>query len=502
MKWKHLISGMLFSSAFYASAQTPAEVFDIRRYGAKGDGITSDTRALNAAIAASREQGGGTIYVPPGAFVTGSVRLYSHTHLYLAPGAVLLASADSGDFLLQKDYGFTGYGAGNRLGLIFAVHAEDVSVTGPGTIDGRPEFSLYMDSVQQEGPGDDAVYTRQGRSYMDPAWDKSEAPVMWKGLYQDRPGPLIVFDSCTKAVLSGFTIADASDWSIALIGCEDTKVTGLSIRNNPSVPNSDGIDLYDCHDALISDCDIHAGDDAIAVISSTNLSVTNCTLQSRSAGIRIGYNVFNHRNSGNLLFDNIRIYDANRGIGIFQRQPGDMENMIFSNMVIDTRLYPGQWWGHGEPIHISTIPALGNIRSGAIRHVFFSHIIARGEEGILLYGSASSPLEDIRFDQVRLTIAPGPMTPHTGGNFDLRPAAGAAAGLFRHDIPAIYAQYTDGLSLRQVDVHWEGSPPAFFTNALACVHFHDLVLDGFTGVSARAGLPAVHLEEGVGVRKR
>ena len=123
-----------------------------------------------------------------------------------------------------------------------------------------------------------------------------------------------------------------------------------------NIPNSDGIDLYDSKVIRISDCAIHAGDDAIAIVSSSNITVTNCILHSRSSGIRVGYNVFNNHNSGNLSFSNITIYDSNRGIGIYQRQKGNMENMIFSNIVINTRLHSGQWWGHGEPIHISSVP--------------------------------------------------------------------------------------------------------------------------------------------------
>jgi len=454
-------------------------VFDITQYGAKGDGLTLNTAAIDSAIAACARAGGGTINVPAGTFVTGSVRLYSNMCLCLGPGAVLLASADPKDYKTQQTYGFTGYGAGNKLGILFAVHAENVSITGPGIIDGRPEASLYMDSVQQEEP---AIYTRQGKNYM--GQNKAEAPVMWRGLYQDRPGPEIVCYDCKNLTLSEFTIRNAADWSIAIVATDGAHINNLTIRNNMSVPNSDGMDFYDCTQVIVSDCDIRAGDDAIAVISTSNLVATNCTLSSRSSGIRIGYNAFNTRNSGNLLFDNIRIYASNRGIGIFQRQKGDMENMIFSNMIIDTRLFPGEWWGHGKPIHISALPGLGNKEVGRISHLRFSHIIARGEEGIVLYGSATSVLNDIRFEDVSLTIAYGPETTAYGGNFDLRPTNNPETGLFRHDIPAIYAQYVDGLSLQNVDIHWEGDLPGYFTKALDYTHATHVTLDKFTGPAA------------------
>ena len=176
-----------------------------------------------------------------------------------------------------------------------------------------------------------------------------------------------------------------------------------------SIPNSDGIDMYDSKNITISDCNIQAGDDAIAVVSSSNITASNCILHSRSSGIRIGYNVFNHNNSGNLLFNNINIYDSNRGIGIFQRQKGDMENMIFSNIIINTRLHSGQWWGHGEPIHISSVPGLGSTETGTIRHVRFSNIIASSESGILIYASTKGLIDDISFDNVDLSIRQSPL---------------------------------------------------------------------------------------------
>lgn len=473
------------------------QVFDITRYGAKGNGVTPATVSINKAIAACVAAGGGTVYVPAGTFVTGSFRLYSNINLFLSPGAVLLGSDKMEDYLLQKELGFSGYGAGNKMGIVYADHAENVSITGTGTIDGRPEASLYMDSVQLEG-ADDARYARQGKDYMNADFARADAPVMWKGVYGDRPGVEVMFSFCKKVTVRDITIRNAADWSMSLMACNDAKVMGISIKNNMSVPNSDGIDMYDSQNVLISDCDIHAGDDGIAVISTSNLTVTNCTLNSRSSGIRIGYNAFNGNNSGNLLFDNIRIYGSNRGIGIFQRQKGDMENMVFSNMIIDTRLYPGQWWGHGEPIHISALPALGSKVVGAIRHVRFSNIIATGEEGVVLYGSPESRLTDIRFDRVSLRLQRGPLTDRYGGNFDLRPTNDPALSIFAHDIPAIYAQYVDGLDFRDLSVSWGADLPSFFTSALECRHFQGLTVDGFEGRAASG--PVFNLNDGSDVR--
>jgi len=465
---------------FFQSYAQVDGIFNIKNYGATGDGHTLDTRSINNAIAACVNAGGGTVLVPAGTFVTGTFQLFSNINLFLAPGSVILASENTNDYLLQTDYGFSGSGAGKKLGIVFAVDAVNVSITGTGTIDGRAAAFMYMDSVQVSSLKD-SKYARQGSRYMDADKDKKEAPVMWKGEYGDRPGTQIIFHNCKKVLLRDINIRNANDWTIDLNACDDAKVLGISIDNNTSVPNSDGIDMYDSRNVIIANCDIRAGDDAIAVIGTSNLAVTNCNLHSRSCGIRIGYNVFNDNNSGNLLFDNIRIYGSNRGIGIFQRRKGNMENMVFSNMIIDTRLYPGQWWGHGEPIHISALPGNGSDKVGTISHIRFTNILARGEEGIILYGSKESILEDISFDNVQIMILKGHRTNNNAGNFDLRPTNDRKLSIFKHDIPALYAKYVHGLTVKDFKVQWDSSLPGYFTHAISCDHFQQLVIDGFTG---------------------
>ncbi|HWK05161.1 MAG TPA: glycosyl hydrolase family 28 protein [Puia sp.] len=455
--------------------------FNIKNYGARGDGHTLDTKGINKAIAACVKAGGGTVCVPAGTFVTGTFQLFSNVNLFLSPGAVILASENTNDYLFQTDYGFSGSGAGGKkLGIIFADRAENVSVTGTGVIDGRAAAYFYMDSVQVSGE-EDNKYTRQGKNYMSSAKGNRDAPVMWRGEFGNRPGTQLIFHACKRVTIRDITVRNANDWTMDLNACDNVKVLGISIDNDMSLPNSDGIDMYDSKNVIISDCDVRAGDDAIAVISTSNLKVTNCNLVSRSSGIRIGYNGFNDNNSGNLLFDNIRIYGSNRGIGIFQRRRGNMENMLFSNMIIDTRLYPGQWWGHGEPIHISALPGIGSKEVGTLSNIRFTNIIARGEEGIVLYGSEESRLRDISFDNVQLTLVRGPLTDLYAGNFDLRATNDPKQAIFKHDIPAMYARYVKGLTVKGMEVKWDVSLPDYFTNALAIDHFEGVRIEGLTG---------------------
>ena len=144
------------------------------------------------------------------------------------------------------------------------------------------------------------------------------------------------------------------------------------------IPNSDGIHCTASRNIRIVNCNIRAGDDAIIItgfarientpgfnsneqdkythgnktIYAENIQVSNCHLQSRSSGIRIGYGQHPIRRC---IFTNIVIHDSNRGIGVFARDASTIEELVFSNIIIETRLHNGQWWGNGEPIHLSAI---------------------------------------------------------------------------------------------------------------------------------------------------
>lgn len=452
-------------------------VFNVSDYGAIGDGATLNTIAIQNAMDDCSKHGGGKVVVPQGNFVTGSVRIFSNINLYLEAGAVLTGSLADKDYLYQKDFGFSGSGAGAKIGILFAENAENVSLTGEGSFNGQGEHLMYPDSLQSGG-NFGSIYTRQGKDYMNPKFGTTDGPVMWKGSNEERPGTMVIFSNCRNVRVMDVTFKAAPNWTLHFLNCTGAKATGITIDNDMDIPNSDGIDMYDSKNVTISDCIISAGDDAIAVISSDNITVDNCVLHSRSSGIRIGYNVFNNHNSGNLLFNNIRIYDSNRGIGIFQRQEGDMKNMIFSNIIIDTRLHSGQWWGHGEPIHISAVPGLGSKKVGKISNVRFSNITATAETGVVIYGSKESVLEDIVLDEVNISIQRGNLSESYGGNIDLRPTNDISIGIFRHDIPAVYACYVKNLDIRNLQINWGPNMSSYFTNAVECTHFNRVKING------------------------
>src|SRR5438477_4982522 len=124
---------LLISMAVFCQIPAGIRVYVITDYGALGDGRASNTGAIQKAIDDCHKNEGGTIDIPPGNFVTGTVRLYSNMNLYFEPGAVLTGSRDIKDYGSQKDMGFSGLGAGNKTGILVAHDAQNISISGSGT---------------------------------------------------------------------------------------------------------------------------------------------------------------------------------------------------------------------------------------------------------------------------------------------------------------------------------------------------------------------------------
>jgi hypothetical protein len=113
--------------------------------------------------------------------------------------------------------------------------------------------------------------------------------------------------------------------------------------------------------------------------------------------------------------------------------------LIFSDIIIETRLHNGQWRGHGEPIHLSAISRFEGEPVGQIKDLQFNNITAVGEQGIFLFGQKENHMENIRLNNVRLHMRKGPETMTYGGNFDLLPTAFIDKQIFEHEIPGFYA---------------------------------------------------------------
>lgn len=258
---------------------------NVTEFGAKGDGSTYDTKAIQAAIDRAVGQGGGKVVVPPGVYLCGTIRLKSNVELHLREGAILKASERTEDYNAEDEYVQNFSSAKEEwrgTHLLLCVEQHDVALTGKGIIDGSGD-AFY---------GEPAAYTAN--------------PCIWKdglALPKDkeklRPGQTICFVECRNVKIEGISVRNATCWAVFLHGCDVASIRGVSVSNPPYYANTDGIDVDSCSSVTVSDCVIDTGDDAIAIRGAAqwlknkekkceHIAVSDCVLASSSSVIRIG----------------------------------------------------------------------------------------------------------------------------------------------------------------------------------------------------------------------
>ena len=232
-----------------------SEIFNVKSFGAVGDSITMDTKAVQAAIDACTVNGGGTVWIPAGKYQIGTIWLKSNVTLSLDYGAYLLGSQDIDDYTDLPETR-----EGNAECLIFAENATNITIEGLGVIDGR---------------GTHIAFPRSGEN----------------GRRLPRPRLLRMAD-CSNLTFSGVTFKRPAFWGIHLVDCKNIHFNGVTVRFRNNNYNNDGLDLDGCHNVLIENCDIEAGDDAICLKSSLhpcrNIIVRNCIASSNTSPLKFG----------------------------------------------------------------------------------------------------------------------------------------------------------------------------------------------------------------------
>ncbi|MGJ8653100.1 MAG: glycoside hydrolase family 28 protein [Opitutaceae bacterium] len=303
---KYLLSTYLvamFSVLPVTAAEHATQLFNVREYGAAGDGVTLDTKAIQSTIDACTEAGGGKVWVPAGQYVIGTVEIKSKVTLSLDYGAELWGSQNRQDYPIDQ---LRPSREGQSQCLLYAEDATNIRLEGLGVIDGRghPEFF-----PRKAGPG--------GRD--------------------DRPR-LIRFENCKQVVFSGLTYKNPAFWGIHLVDCNDVHFTGVKVRMRNNHYNNDGLDLDGCEDVLIENCDIVAGDDGICLKSSQrpcrNIVVRDCMVSSNTAALKLGTSSY----GGFIDIDvsNCYFYDCPMGaIKLQSVDGGRLENVSISRIVME-----------------------------------------------------------------------------------------------------------------------------------------------------------------------
>jgi polygalacturonase len=363
---------------------------NIRECGAIGDGASNCTAAIQRAIDRCASAGGGTVLVPAGQFVAGSLWMRSNVTLHLDSGARLLGSTEVADYPVWVSR-WEGSARPSHAALIAGESLRNVAITGRGEIDGR------------------------GQHW----WEKFRQ----SKLQHSRPSLLRLVD-CRDVLISGFTCVNSPFWTLNPTACDNLTITNITVRNPHDSPNTDGINPDSCSNVHISDCHIDVGDDCLTLKSGAeddgrqnrkaceNIVITNCTMLRGHGGVVIGSEM-----SGgvrNVAISNCVFSGTDRGIRLKSRRGrgGIVEDLRVDNVVMDSVLCPivlylfygcGAW---GQKKVTDRSPHPVDAGTPRFRRLRFSNVSAQNVKyaAIFVLGLPEMPIEDVTLDGLSINL--------------------------------------------------------------------------------------------------
>lgn len=345
----------------------------ITDFGAVGDAKTINTQAIQNAIDFCSQKGGGVVIVPKGVFLSAPIRLKSNITLYIEDEGCLKATPNIEDY---KPIGYYHNEWGEVTSFLYCMNEKNITIKGRGFIDlsGKAFFDFSQVFNQFEGLSE---LTK----------DELEE-VECKPL--NRPNQPIFFYNCQNISIQDIRIVDSPCWTVCIHSSENVKINGIMVNNNLRIPNNDSIHICSSKNIIISDCFLVSGDDCIAITGITNwdkpcenIVISNCVLSTRSKAIAIGHLDSKVRN---VTISNIIIQDTNRAIHIFANaKNGWIRSVNISNIIANTRIFAGTWWGKGEPIVIAASEE-GNY----IEDIIITNFISYAQNGIVIIGKGKN----------------------------------------------------------------------------------------------------------------
>ena len=356
---------LLALAAVPAGALGSSAACDPRAHGAKGDGVTKDNVAIQAAIDACEERGGGTVRLVAGTYLSAPIMLKSNITLQLDKGATLLGSADHADYPP-----LTMFHLPDLQPLVRASNASHISITGEGVIDGA------------------------GESWWKEARTIRNAGVLGSG----HPRPkLIIFDHCKHVRVEGVTIQNSPMWQLVPYYSDNVIIRNVRILAPPNSPNTDAIDPFSSSHVVIDHVYADVGDDNVAIKSgainspgpddpSRDITITDCTFlhghglsigseisggvqniraerihfEGTDNGIRIKSNRDRGNDIGHFFFRDIEMKDVKNALVISEYYPKILPPATEAAQPV-TRLTP-----HFHDITLENVTATGSISAGAI----------------------------------------------------------------------------------------------------------------------------------------
>ena len=450
-------------------------IYNVRDFGAEGNGRTLDTKAIQQAIDTCSKNGGGIVLFPAGyRFLTGTIYLKSYISIHVGENAAILGSGELKDY--TSDTGICPYYP-EPLDpcLIYAEGQTGISFTGPGTIDGQFEEDFQS---------------------------KHDNPLTHDSV--QRP-MLIRLVECSHISMDQLTLRGAFSWCVHIKYCSNVKLHALTVLND----RQDGFNIESSQIITISDCTLFCGDDGIALTTShrgkplSDLSITNCIISSRWAAFRIG--PLSKGNFERIVLSNCVFKDCGGGgikIGMFEGAA--VKNCIFSSIVMENVTAPilimnAQWTDIGSQ---ESEPPM--MPAGEISDILFSNLIIKAHAGptlpwdrhkytqdeihdflirpdrnstIFLHGHKDGKVSHISLRGIRLTLPGGGETGITDieKKTDMHEIDINEHGYWTDDkttwgIPvssAVFARHIENLQVRDMEIthkSLEGRPVFAFSN--------------------------------------
>ena len=490
---KTVVLGIALLGAFFQTGceSTPAArsahhrtVFNVRSFGATGDGKTLDNPAIDRAIQAAAAAGGGTVFVPAGTYLSGSIHLTNNIHLYLDAGAVILGAPQTMNaYDPTEAWQGQAYQDGGHVyfhnSLIWGENLTNVSITGTGMINGGG--LVRGDRLLDEMCG----FSKWSPNNRTPQIETNPPPA--------RLGnKAIALKLCRNVLIRDITIFHGGHFAILVTGCDN-----LTVDNVTMDTDRDGIDLDCCRNTMVSNCRINSpGDDGLCPKSSfalgtnvitENLTIVNCQVSGFKEGTLLDGTMVPNRGTGRIKFGteasggfrNITVANCTfrscHGLALEEVDGGIMENITINNLTMMDVV--------GYPIYITT----GSRNRGPnvttpsrARNIFISNVIATGIDpmsGIQITGIPGQPVEDVRLDNIRLVFKGGgkkesatrvPPELGTGypepGKIGVMPAYG------------VFARHVRNLELANINVGFDSED---LRPAMACSDVDGLEIDNF-----------------------
>ncbi|MBR3471222.1 MAG: glycoside hydrolase family 28 protein [Prevotella sp.] len=363
-----------------------ADWYNIRQYGAVSDTTQLSTQAIQKAIDACSQNGGGRVIIPAGSYKTGSLVLRSNVHLHLELGATLYGSTDLKDYQKMKSDYVSLRTQTTTIQLIYADNADHIVIDGYGTIDGR------------------------GAAFPKLSWND-------EGI--TRPH-LLRFINCRDVSVSDITLRNSGCWMQHYLACDRVQIRGIKVYNRNNY-NNDALDIDGCHDVVVADVLADSDDDGITLKSTSprlceNITIQNCIVSSHCNAIKLG----TETNGG---FRNIRIsgcvvkpsedqrtqffgHSSRRGtsaISLEMVDGGTLENVQVSDILVEGTESPifirlgnrARPYAEGIPVG-----QVGTLRNVQLSHINISNA---GPTGCSITGLSGHPVEDICLSDITIT---------------------------------------------------------------------------------------------------